>query len=156
MKIYYPAGDWTPDLLDQRQTCYHLSQRGELVSTILSVVFSYKMLNSCPTQDRVEGWDAMKPLYCRSVNSKGAGRPHPTHHHKSWWNEMKRNGWVCRNSGMKFVARENGRNTEINLPRLRCVHQETHMEWPRHEPGTTAVGSERITAYTTRPPVIFS
>ena len=30
IKIYYPAGDWTPDLLNQRQTCYHLSQRGEL------------------------------------------------------------------------------------------------------------------------------
>ena len=29
MKIYYPAGDRTPDLLNQRQTCYHLSQRGE-------------------------------------------------------------------------------------------------------------------------------
>ena len=29
MKIYYPAVDRTPDLLNQRQTCYHLSQRGE-------------------------------------------------------------------------------------------------------------------------------
>ena len=31
MKIYYPAGDRTPNLLNQRQTYYHLSQRGELV-----------------------------------------------------------------------------------------------------------------------------
>ena len=31
MKIYYPAGDRTPDLLNQRQTRYHLSQRGELL-----------------------------------------------------------------------------------------------------------------------------
>ena len=31
MKLYYPAGDRTPDLLNQRQTCYHLSQRGELL-----------------------------------------------------------------------------------------------------------------------------
>ena len=31
MKIYYLAGDRTPDLLNQRQTSYHLSQRGELV-----------------------------------------------------------------------------------------------------------------------------
>ena len=31
MKIQYPAGDRTPDLLNQRQTCYHLSQRGELL-----------------------------------------------------------------------------------------------------------------------------
>ena len=29
-KIYYPAGDRTSDPLNQRQTCYHLSQRGEL------------------------------------------------------------------------------------------------------------------------------
>ena len=29
MKIYYPAGDRTPDLLNQKQTCYHLSQCGE-------------------------------------------------------------------------------------------------------------------------------
>ena len=34
MKIYYPAGDWTPDLLNQRQTCYHLSQHGELRSYV--------------------------------------------------------------------------------------------------------------------------
>ena len=33
IKIYYPAGDRTPDLLDQRQTCYHLSQRDELCDT---------------------------------------------------------------------------------------------------------------------------
>ena len=30
IKINYPAGDWTPDLLNQRQTCCHLSQRSEL------------------------------------------------------------------------------------------------------------------------------
>ena len=35
------------------------------------------------------------------------------------------------NSGMKFVAEENGRNSEKNLPRLRFVHHETHMKWPR-------------------------
>ena len=29
IKIYYPAGDRTPDLLNQRQTCYHLNQRGD-------------------------------------------------------------------------------------------------------------------------------
>ena len=29
--MYYPAGDRTPDLLNQRQTCYQLSQRGESV-----------------------------------------------------------------------------------------------------------------------------
>ena len=30
IKIYYPAGDRTPDLLNERQTCYHLSQHVEL------------------------------------------------------------------------------------------------------------------------------
>ena len=35
MKIYYPTGDRTPDFLSQRQTCYHLSQRGELVILIV-------------------------------------------------------------------------------------------------------------------------
>ena len=29
MKIYYHAGDRTPDLLNQKHTFYHLSQRGE-------------------------------------------------------------------------------------------------------------------------------
>ena len=31
MKIYSPTGDCTLDLLNQRQTCYHLSQHGELL-----------------------------------------------------------------------------------------------------------------------------
>ena len=35
MKIYHPAGDRNPDLLNQRQTCYHLSQRGELFWAII-------------------------------------------------------------------------------------------------------------------------
>ena len=30
IKIFCPAGDRTPDLLSQRQTCYHLSPRGEI------------------------------------------------------------------------------------------------------------------------------
>ena len=47
------------------------------------------ILNSCPTQGRVEVWDAMKPLYYRSVSSKGAGRPRLMHHHKGGWNETK-------------------------------------------------------------------
>ena len=54
------------------------------------------ILNSCPTQGRVEGWDAMKPRYCRSVNGKGAGRPRLSHHHKDWWNETKWMRWVWR------------------------------------------------------------
>ena len=37
LKIYYPAGDRTPDLLNQRQTCYHLSQHGEFFFFFISV-----------------------------------------------------------------------------------------------------------------------
>ena len=107
------------------------------------------ILNSCTTQGQVEGWDAMKPLYYRSVSSKGAGQPHLTHHHKGWWNETKWMRWECRNGGMKFVAEENGRNPEKNLPRPRFVHHETHMEWPRSKLGTPPVGGERLTACAT-------
>ena len=38
IKIYYPAGDRTPNLLNQRQTCYHLSQRGELFNTYKTII----------------------------------------------------------------------------------------------------------------------
>ena len=117
--------------------------------------FTYikNILNSCPTQGRVEGWDAMKPLDYRSVSSKGAGRPRLTLHHKGWWNETKWMRWVWRNGGMKFMVGENGSNPEKNLPRPRFVHHETHMEWPRRELGTPAVGGERLTACATRPPL---
>ena len=43
VKIYYPAGDWTPDLLNQRQTCYHLSQHGELEHKTLQ-----RLISVCP------------------------------------------------------------------------------------------------------------
>ena len=52
---------------------------------------------------------------------------------------------------MKFVAGENGRNPEKNLLRPLFVHHETHMEGPRRELGTPAVGGERLTACATRP-----
>ena len=66
--------------------------------------------------------------------------------------EMKRNGWVWRSGGMKFMAGENGRNPEKNLPRPRFVHHETHMEWPRCKLGTPVVGGERLTTCATRSP----
>ena len=53
---------------------------------------------------------------------------------------------------MKFVVWENGMNPVKNLPRPRFVHHETHMEGPRYELGTPAVGGERLTACATRPP----
>ena len=74
---------------------------------MLGFKFTIYILNSCPTQGRVEGWDAMKPLCYRSVSSKDAGRLRLTHHHKGWWNETKWMRWVWRNGGMKFVAGEN-------------------------------------------------
>ena len=58
------------------------------------------------------------------------------------WNETKWMRWVWRNGGMKFVERENGRNPEINLTRLRFDHHETHMEWPKCELGIPAVGGQ--------------
>ena len=57
---------------------------------------------------------------------------------------------------MKFVVGENGRNPVKNLPRLRFVHDKTHMEGPRRELGTPAVGGERLIACATRPPFIIS
>ena len=56
---------------------------------------------------------------------------------------------------MKFVEGENGRNSAKNLPRPRFVHHETHMAGPRRELATPAVGGKRLTACTTRPPIII-
>ena len=52
---------------------------------------------------------------------------------------------------MKFLVGENGRNPAKNLSRPRFVHHETHIEGPRRELGTPAVGGERLTACATRP-----
>ena len=109
------------------------------VSNYWLVHIKTNILNSCPTQGRVEGWDAMKPRYFRSVSSKDAGRPRLTHHHKGWWNETKWTRWVWRNGGMKFMVGENVRNPKKNLPRPSFVHHETHMEGQRRELGTPAV-----------------
>ena len=57
---------------------------------------------------------------------------------------------------MKFVVGENGRNPMKNLPRPRFVHHKTHMEGPRRELGTPAVGGERLTACATRLPRDFN
>ena len=54
---------------------------------------------------------------------------------------------------MKFLVGENGRNPVKNLRRPRFVQHETHMEGPRRELGTPAVGDERLTACATRPPL---
>ena len=69
--------------------------------------------------------------------------------------DMKWMRWAWRNREFKFVAGENGRNPEKNLPRLRFVHYETHIEWPRHELETLAVRGERLTACAMEPPVFM-
>ena len=58
---------------------------------------------------------------------------------EKWWNE------IC-GMGKREKPRE-------NLPRPRFVHHKTHMEGPRPELGTPAVGGERLTACATRPPL---
>ena len=52
MKIYYPAGDRTPDLLNQRQTCYRLSQRGAFQSSFaLRIIFTERIfVVVCPVE----------------------------------------------------------------------------------------------------------
>ena len=74
------------------------------------------ILNSCPTQGRVEGWDAMKPLDYRSVSSKGAGRPRLMHHHKGWWNETKWWNEIC-GRGKRETPREKPTQTPSRPPR---------------------------------------
>ena len=55
MKIYYLAGDRTPDLLNQMQTCYHLSQRGELhlKCEILTKSIVIQQLQSITNNNRI-------------------------------------------------------------------------------------------------------
>ena len=62
-------------------------------------------------------------------------------------NETKGMGWVWNSGGMKFVVGENMRNLEKNLHKLDFFH-EAHMEWPRHELGTPAVGGKHLIACT--------
>ena len=59
---------------------------------------------------------------------------------EKWWNEISGRG-----------KREKSREKPTQ-PRF--VHHETHMEGPRREPGTPAVGGERLTACATMPPEI--
>ena len=90
----------------------------------------------------------MKPLYWRTVNSYDVGRPRLTHHPKGARSKVKWAMCLWKNGGIKFFVGENGRIPEKNLPRLRFVY---HKQWPRRELVTTAVGSERLTAYAAQP-----
>ena len=70
------------------------------------------LFNLWPTQGRVEGWDAMKPLYYRSVSSKEKCRPTtpgaPSQGLMKWNEKWMIWGW--RNCRIKFVVWENGRH----------------------------------------------
>ena len=106
------------------------------------------ILNSCPTQGQVEGWD-VNPLYWRSVNSKDAGhqpRGTVTAAGELKWKEMNEKNVEKWWNGI--CGRRKGRNAEKILTRLHFVHHETHMERPRDELGTPD-GGERLTAYAT-------
>ena len=109
------------------------------------------ILNSCPTQSRVEVRDAMKPLYYRTVSSKGAGRPRLTHHHKGWWNGTKWMRWVFEKwwneicgRGKREKPREKPTQTPFRPPRNPHGVTETRTRDP-------SGGSERLTACATRP-----
>ena len=91
---------------------------------------SDKIFNSRRIQGRTKGWDTMKPLYWKSVNRKGAGRPRLTHNHRGGWNEM--NEMSVEKWWTEICVRE---NSERNLSSLRFVHHETQMQWPRREHG---------------------
>ena len=90
------------------------------------------ILNSCPTQGWIEGWDAMNSLYWRSVNNKDTCL---THRHRDGWNEWEK--WWS-----EVCCEENWRNPKRNLHRPHFVHHETHMEWPRHTLWSLVVGGE--------------
>ena len=50
IKIYCPTGDQTPDLLNQRQTCYHLSQRSELLYKMFANKFDFHLQKDSSVQ----------------------------------------------------------------------------------------------------------
>ena len=133
------------------QVVVFYSNNRSLQSILWVTYYKYPQLVSNTSSGRGMRFDEA-PIF-RAVNGKGAGRPRLMHNHKGWWNETKWMRWVWRNGGMKFVVGENGRNPAKNLPRPRFVCHETHMEWPRRELGTPAVGGEHLTACATRPPL---
>ena len=51
MKIYYPAADQTPDLLNQSQTCYNLSQRYVSAIKNVSPLQAVKAHGGCGCKD---------------------------------------------------------------------------------------------------------
>ena len=112
------------------------------------------ILNSCPIYGRVERWDETR----RSPFMEGSWLSRMLADH-AWRtitgaDKIKWMRWVWRNGGMKFMVGDNWRNSEKNLPRLHFIPYETHVEWPRRELGTTALGGERLIVCATEPPML--
>ena len=68
LKIYYPAGDRTPDLLNQRQTCYHLRQCGEHCCTWVYILkfCHFKILSGGMGARKLE-WQGEKLEHFRHI-----------------------------------------------------------------------------------------
>ena len=78
----------------------------------------------------------MKLLYWRSVNSKGAGRPRLSHHHRGWWKEMNETSvekWWHEICGRGKREKSRDKHSQTLLRPLR-----NHMDCPRCELGTPA------------------
>ena len=110
------------------------------IRTILLFINSCKLffnlLNSCPTQGLVRGWNVMNSLHWRSVNSKDVGPLCLSHHPRSRQNEWNKHGEMVE---WNLWQGQNGRNHEKNLPRLWFIHHVTHMEWSGRKLRTPAV-----------------
>ena len=93
-------------------------------------------------------WDEAPTFVCEKQGCRPTTPDAPSQGRMKW-NETRWMRWVWENGGTKFVAGENGRNPEKNLPRFRFVH----TEWPRRELGTPEVGGEQLIACATRSPL---
>ena len=96
------TGDWS-------RTSQIRVSRG--ITKPLHLVLS-NILKSCEIQDRGVGWDAMKPLYWISVNSKDSGRLRLTLTGRMKWNETK---WM--NECGEMVEWNMGRGKTGETPR---------------------------------------
>ena len=81
MKIYYSTRDRTPDLLNQRHTCYHLSQCGELLKKMITRQWGLLWRITCKTNQFSLQYFSKKNKSCSYfLNPPGT-------------NQRTRNGW---------------------------------------------------------------
>ena len=72
MKFHYPARDRTPDLLNQRQTCYHLNQSSELIVEkyiCRKVTINHSVSIILTKQHEV--WNKVESKHALSVGGRG-------------------------------------------------------------------------------------